>query len=76
MDIFDIESLVSYIEENHYNPIEMLPSFSTKKIETIYNKNNKYNGEDVVVTDITLENSDIRITLNEGGTWSVDFWNK
>lgn len=70
MDMFDIESLVSYIEQNNYNPIEMLPSFSTKKIETICN------GQDIVVTDIIFENSDIRITLKEDGTWSVDFWNK
>jgi len=70
VDMFDIERLVSYIEQNNYNPIEMLPSFSTKQIETMHNN------QDVVVTDITLENSDIRITLKEDGSWSVDFWNK
>ena len=68
MNNFDIENLVSYIENNNYGPVEMLPSFSTKKIETINNR------EDVVVTDITLENKSIRITLHADGTWRVEFW--
>ena len=68
MNNFDIENLVSYIENNNYGPVELLPSFSTKKIEKIYN------GEDVVVTDITLENESIRITLHTDGTWRVEFW--
>jgi len=68
MNNFDIENLVSYIENNNYGPVEMLPSFSTKKIETINNR------EDVVVTDITLENESIRITLHTDGTWRVEFW--
>ena len=68
MNNFDIENLVSYIENNNYGPVEMLPSFSTKKIEKIYN------GEDVVVTDITFENESIRITLHTDGTWGVEFW--
>jgi hypothetical protein len=29
---------------------------------------------DVVVTDITLENESIRITLHTDGTWRVEFW--
>ena len=74
MKIFEIKDLVSYIEDNNYGPVEMLPSFSTKKIETIYNQNNKYNGEDVVITDVTFENESIRITLNDDGTWKAEFW--
>ena len=74
--MINTENLVSYIEQNNYNPIEMLPSFSTQRIETIYDKNNQHKHEDFVVTEITLENSDIRITLKEDGTWLVDFWKK
>ena len=71
LQIYDI---ARYIERSNYGPIEMLPSFSTEKQETIYNKNYEYNGESIVITDVCFENEDIRITLKNDGTWSVDFW--
>ena len=69
-----IDDIVRYIERSNYGPVEMLPSFSTEKQETIYNKNNEYNGESVVITDVCFENENIRITLTNDGTWLVDFW--
>lgn len=74
MKQLEIDDIANYIEQTNYGPIEMTPSFSTEKIETIYNKNNEYNGESVVINDVCFENEDIRIALKNDGTWSVDFW--
>ena len=70
-----IDDIANYIDRAKYGPIEMLPSFSTEKQETIYNKNNEYNGESVVITDVCFENEDIRITLKNDGTWEMNMWN-
>lgn len=74
MKQLQIDDIVTYIERLNYEPVEMTPSFSTDKKETIYNKNNEYNNESVVITDVCFENEDIRIILKNDGTWSVDFW--
>ena len=75
MKQLQIEDIARYIERSNYGPIKMLPSFSTEKQETIYNKNNEYNGESVVITDVCFENENIRITLKNDGTWEIDMWN-
>lgn len=67
-----IDDITRYIERSNYRPVEMLTSFSTKKQETIYNKNNEYNSESVVITDVCFANEDIRITLKNDGTWTCD----
>lgn len=73
MKQLQIDDIVTYIKRLNYGPVEMTPSFSTEKKETIYNKNNEYNGESVVITDVYFENNDIRITLKHDGIWSVEF---
>lgn len=72
MKQLQIDDIVNYIERANYGPVEMTPSFSTDKRETIYNKNNEYNGESVVITDVCFENENIRITLKNDGTWTCD----
>lgn len=72
MKQLQIDDIVTYIERLNYGSVEMTPSFSTDKRETIYNKNNEYNDESVVITDVCFENENIRITLKNDGTWEID----
>lgn len=74
MKTIEIQNLVYYIEKKDYNQLNLLPAFSTERKETIYNDNNKHNGEDVAITNVFFENEDFTITLNLDGSWEVDFW--
>ena len=66
--------LSKHIENTAYNPIELLPCFSTERQETVFNKDNPINGQSVIISDVALENENFRINLNKDGTWTIDFW--
>lgn len=70
----DVEKLSQHIESHNYNPLQLLPSFSTVKPDTVYNADNRYNNESITIDNVSLENEDFRVTLHADGSWDLDLW--